>query len=246
MVRRGLAPDREDRWPDVTAYVAALSTALGGSTADSIAAPWLPVDPQLTQPGARPSPLPPSHELAPSKPPRRAARLVLASVVALVVLAAAGVAGYTYEQRGDREATVSDRTGTLSVTVPSGWEMAQAPRGWKAPNGGGEFPALSVGTSKDWTDVESASQGVFLGILPGTELPDQVPQHPECSRAQEPVDDTIDDNATRTVLYTGCPGGVTVERVVQLASNRLLWVQVRSAERATANSVLDDVATHGI
>jgi eukaryotic-like serine/threonine-protein kinase len=37
-----------------------------------------------------------------------------------------------------------------------------------------------------------------------------------------------------------------VERVVQLASNRLLWVQVRSADRATANVVLDDVDTRGI
>jgi hypothetical protein len=134
----------------------------------------------------------------------------------------------------------------LSVTVPGDWERAVAPRGWRAPTGEGEFPALSVGTSRDWTDVDSTSQGVFLGILPGTELPDQVPQHPECGSAQVAVDDTIDQNPTRTVVYTRCPGGVTIERVVQLASNRLLWVQVRSVDQATANAVLDDVQTHGI
>jgi hypothetical protein len=37
-----------------------------------------------------------------------------------------------------------------------------------------------------------------------------------------------------------------VERVVQVASNRLLWVQVRSADRATASQVLDSVETHGL
>ncbi|CAN5194363.1 serine/threonine-protein kinase [soil metagenome] len=246
VVRRGLAPDREDRWPDVLAYVDALSTALGGSTADSMAAPWLPIDPHLTQPGARPSPLVVSETLPPPKPPKRTARRILAGVLGLVVLAAAALAGYTYEQRGDLTATVSDRTGTLSVTVPGDWGKALAPKGWRAPNGGGEFPALSVGTSRRWTDVSTAGQGVFLGILPGTELPDQVPQHPECDRAQDPVDSTYDNDPTRTVLYTGCPGGVTVERVIQVAANRLLWVQVRSAERATANTVLDDVETHGI
>ena len=49
-----------------------------------------------------------------------------------------------------------------------------------------------------------------------------------------------------TVVYTGCPGGYTVERVVQVTENRLLWVQVRSGDRATANTVLDGVTTHGL
>ena len=107
------------------------------------------------------------------------------------------------------------------------------------------MPAVSVGTAAGWTDPDSDAEGVFVAVLPGNELPDQVPQHPECAHAQEPIDDTTGDNPRRTVLYTGCPGGFTVERVVQLASNRLLWVQVRSASRATANNVLDDVEVHG-
>ena len=50
-----------------------------------------------------------------------------------------------------------------------------------------------------------------------------------------------------TVFFSGCPGAdVTVERVVQLTSNRLLWVQVRSDDRATANRVLASVTTTGI
>ena len=246
-VRRGLAPDREDRWPDVASYVTALTSALGADTTDSMSTPWLPIDPELTQPGARPSPLVVSGALPPPKPPRRTGRRIVAVVAGVAVVAVAAVGGYLYEQRGEDEVSVTDRTGTLSVTVPGDWEKALSPRGWQAPNGGGEFPALSVGTSRNWTDDDAGAQGVFLGILPGTELPDQVPQHPECRTAGAAVDDTIENNnPSRTVLYTGCPGGgVTVERVVQLATNRLLWVQVRSDERAVANAVLDDVETHG-
>lgn len=252
VVRRGLAADREERWPDVAALVAALGEALGDDGAaavtGSVSEPWLPLDPQFTQPAARPSPRPPSSEQLPGPvPPRRTRRRVLAAVVAAVALAAGGLAGYALERRGDREVSLSDRTGTLSVTVPGEWERAVATRGWTAPTeGGGHFPALSVGTSRTWADRDPAGQGVFLGILPGAELPEHLPGHPECRTAGEPVDDTIEDNPSRTVVHTGCRGGaVVVERVVQLAVNRLLWVQIRSTDRATANAVLDDVATHG-
>jgi hypothetical protein len=37
-----------------------------------------------------------------------------------------------------------------------------------------------------------------------------------------------------------------VERVVRVATNRLLWVQVRAATRSTAISVLDSVQTSGL
>ncbi len=247
VVHRGLAVDREERWPDVTTYVEALTTALGPDATVDASGPWLPLDPDLTQPGARPSPLLVSQPLPDPVPPRRRlGRRILGVVAALAALAVGAGAGYAVEQRQDAEVTVTDsRTGTLSVTVPGDWDRARSSRGWKAPEGGGEFPALSVGTTPDWTDVGSTAQGVFLGIMPGDELPEQVPQHPECRAAQDPVDDTIGDNAIRTVVYTRCPGGVTVERVVQLAANRLLWVQVRSADRATANAVLDDVHAYG-
>ena len=88
---------------------------------------------------------------------------------------------------------------------------------------------------------------MFVGILPGTELPDPDAAAP---RVREPRRrrSRTPPTATRrvTVVYTSCPAGVTVERVVQVAANRLLWVQVRSAERATANAVLDTVATSGL
>jgi len=260
VVTRGLAPDRADRWPDVDAFVAALGTALApvadpGSAAPgaTASAPRLPVDPHLTQPGAGPSPAPVSS-LAPGEPtdpprPRRGRRRALAVVVGLAALGAGAAAGYVAEQRTGQDATLSDDSGNLSVTVPVGWDRAVATDGWTPPLGAdakARFPALSAGTSRGWSAADASGQGVFLGLLPGTALPQQVPRHPECSGADEPVDDTVDGNASITVLYSGCPGGVTVERVVQVAGNRLLWVQVRSEDRATANEVLDGVQTHGI
>ena len=251
VVARGLAPDREDRWPDVAAFVSALAAALDDRSAPVASEPWLPVDPQLTQPGAAPSPRPSSRDLAAPVPPRRGRRRAIGALVGLVALVAGAAAGYLVEERTGREATVSDAQGNLSVTVPSDWERAIAADGWQPPNhtdpnAAADYPALSVGTSRDWTATDAAGEGVFLGILPGTELPTQVPRHPECAEAQDPVDDTVDGNASVTVVYSSCPGGVTIERVVQVAENRLLWVQVRSADRATANAVLDAVQTHGI
>ncbi len=245
VVRRGLAPDRDERWPDVASYVAALAAALGSETAPTTSRPWLPRDPQLTQPGAAPSPQPLSRSLS-DPAPRRRRRPGLGALVGLAALVAGVVGGYLVEQRTEREATLTDASGSLSVTVPDDWGRTVAPEGWRPPNDSGEFAALSVGTAHDWSEVDSRGQGVFVGILPGTELPTQVPRHPECASAQTPVEDALDGDPSVTVVYTACPGGVTVERVVQVAANRLLWVQVRSADRATANSVLDTVRTHGI
>ncbi len=68
VVARALARDREERWPSVTAYLEALGAALAveasslGSAADDTdeggATTWLPLRPDLTQAGARPSPAP--------------------------------------------------------------------------------------------------------------------------------------------------------------------------------------------
>ena len=47
--------------------------------------------------------------------------------------------------------------------------------------------------------------------------------------------------------FTDCAdGGVTVERVGLVATNRLLWVQVRSPDSGTANRVLDSIELFGM
>ncbi len=61
-----------------------------------------------------------------------------------------------------------------------------------------------------------------------------------------PTARSTDGELSTTVVHTDCPEGVTVERVVQVAGNRLMWVQVRSQDRRTASQVLDSVETHGL
>ncbi|GAA4749831.1 serine/threonine-protein kinase [Nocardioides endophyticus] len=248
VVCRGLAADREDRWPDVASYVAALEAALvpvAGTDAETDAEVWLPLDPHLTQLGAAPSLKVDDGPLPEPALPRRTRRRWLAGLaVAALVVALAGVGGYVAAGDGPDEATVSDEDGALTVTVPIGWKRAVADDGWQPPHETSDYPALSVGTEPGWSD-ELDSQGVFVGILPGTDLPARVPGHPECTTAQEPVDGDGTGREAITVFYTGCDDGVMVERVVRLTDNRLLWVQVRSSTTATANQVLDSVETHG-
>jgi eukaryotic-like serine/threonine-protein kinase len=82
-------------------------------------------------------------------------------------------------------------------------------------------------------------------VLPGSKLPRTVPGHPECGPPEDTIDDERDGDRSMTVYFTGCPT-VTIERVVQVAANRLLWVQVRADRRSTAVAVLDSVTTHGL
>jgi len=177
-------------------------------------------------------------------------RAIAVAVGLVVALGVGASAGYLGEQEMDALATpepvsVEDETGTLAVTVPPEWD-AESVIQWSPPNAEGTtFPALSVGTSAGWV---SEGQGVFAGLLPGTELPERVPQHEECETALASVPGVIRGvGAAVTVVSTGCDGdGFTVERVVQISASQLLWVQVRSDSRATANQVLDTIDVMGI
>ncbi len=162
------------------------------------------------------------------------------------VLVAAGAGGFRLQRGLDGDTTRSDASGSLTVTVPTGWTAAVADQGWTPPGEDATYDALSLGTEAAWTDPGSAAQGVFLGVLPETGPFPAAPAHPECGTAGQPVETQHDGRPSVTVVHTDCPGGVLVERVVQVAGNRLLWVQVRSADRATANHVLDSVTTSGL
>ena len=235
-LRRGLARDPEQRFAAVTGFVSALEESLRGVADDAPDMPTqLQVDPELTR-----KPTPPVRS-------RRGRRLGLALVAGAVALALGAVAGYAGQRAvAPDERTVDDDTGTLSVTVPADWDRADATDGWSPPNAETDYPALSVGAREGWQDVETTGAGVFVALLPGSKLPTELPQHPECDTTGSPVRDTIDGGSSLTVVYGACPGGVVVERLVQVTADELLWVQVRSAERATANEVLDAVETHGM
>ncbi len=248
VVQRALAPDREDRWPDVPTYVDALTTALG-PTLDGdhgpLPEPWLPLDPNLTQPGPRPSSFGPGPDLPdPVLPPRSRTRArVLLGVAAVVALVAGAGVGYAVHGTQQGSVTLTDSTSALAVTVPPGWTAAVDTGQWTPPDQDGEQAALSAGTSEDWQTAEDG-EGVFAGVLAFSNMPERLPGHAGCEATLDPVSDVDGDDAVVTQVSTGCPG-VIVERVRQVAVDRYLWVQVRSEDRTTAYRVLDDVSAPG-
>src|SRR6185436_19071201 len=159
-------------YPSVTEFVDALTSALGPVATGPAIQTWLDRDPELTQPGPRPTPQPEEGALPqPALLRHRGRRLAVLTVVGLLALVVGGGAGYAAQrQLAPTERTVEDAQGMLSVTVPAAWDRADARDGWNPPNADGTFPALSVGTSRDWTDKDSGGEGVFVGLLPGTEL----------------------------------------------------------------------------
>ena len=105
---------------------------------------------------------------------------------------------------------------------------------------------LVMAVDEELQELELLLGEVIVRMHRRLELAKQ-PQHPACDNAGALIEDLQDGDSSMTVFFNGCPGAdVTVERVVQLTSNRLLWVQVRSEDRATANRVLASVTTTGI
>ncbi len=254
VVRRGLAPDREERWPTVADFCAALSQAAPSSAAGSGAPGWegrprvLALDPDRTQPGVRPEPFTTKPQSAQSAQPASRSRAhrgrrALLAVAAVVLLAGGAAGGYTAWQSVDRTTTITDARDTLTVTVPDDWDRATATQGWQPPGSDTMYPALSVGATSDWET--NGGEGVFVGVLPSSKLPTKVPGHPECGAREDTIDDDHDGDRSMTAFFTDCPR-VTVERIVKVASNRLLWVQVRADTRRSAVDVLDSVVTHGL
>ena len=247
VVRKGLAKDRAERFDDVESFTTALVDALGGEV-DEAPQAWIPTDPDLTQAAPRPEDTDPVGD-PPSVPPTTRRRRVsipwLAAGVA--VLALGGGAGWAMEQASTTERTLEDATGQIQVTVPEAWTAQVDPERWTPAEGEQEQPSLATGATEGWNTDADPAPGVFVGMLAGEKLPTRVPGHPDCESSDGLVRDKNDGDDSMTVYFVGCPGPeFIVERVVQLTSNRLLWVQVRSDDRSTANRVLASVDTIGI
>jgi serine/threonine protein kinase len=241
VVRRGLAVDRIDRWPDVPAYLTALTAALGEQPDTKLPDRWLPVDPHLTQPGNKPSLVPAHGELPELEPPGR--RRWPAAALAVTLVVAGAVGGFALWRATHGEVTLFDSKGFLSVEVPRSWDHEVRTNGWLPPDSAIAQPAISVGDRPRWTN-QTSGQGVFVGLLPESRLPTTLPQHPLCAHQGRPQSITR-GSPSITVVSSGCPG-VIIERAEQLPSSELLWVQVRSADLATAQKVLESIGLHGI
>ncbi len=249
VVRRGLAADRDDRFPDVPAFVAALKSALDGSFAGADEAPtaWIPPDPSLTQ--LAPDPLASAEEPTVDERPSTRRRWALVGAAALMI---GLLGGFALEQSTTTHQQLVDSEGRIGVTVTDRWTAAVDDERWVPPDSEVDYPSLSAGSGVGWNEDEDPGHGVFAGLMRGDDLPTRMPQHPECDGPpREPIDHEIDGDDALTATFTGCAlagreDGVTVERVVHATANQLLWVQVRAGDLLTANRVLDSVELFGL
>jgi hypothetical protein len=241
VVRRALAADRGERFPDVPSFVAALREALGEGGMGTLPARWLPVDPELTQPGNRPSLVPDRAELPAPVPPKPRPWWP-AAVLAVVLLVAGGLCGFALWRHAHATRTFTDDDGILRVTVPSSWARDVSLSGWMPPESSFSQSALAIGDRGDW---RASGQGVFVGLMTRDRLPKKLPQHPSCTNSGTLERSKTGDPAL-TEISSGCPGGaVIIEHAVQVSASKLLWVQVRSDDQATADVVLSSVRTQG-
>jgi tRNA A-37 threonylcarbamoyl transferase component Bud32 len=247
VVLRGLSKDRGDRFADVESFTSALTEALG-TQVEEAQLDWIPADPDLTQAAPRPASTDPVRDLSPAAAATRQRRRRVPWLAAgAVALALGGGAGWVMERAATTERTLEDATGQIQVTVPEAWTAQVDPERWTPIEGEQEQPSLATGSQEGWNTDADAAEGVFVGMLAGEKLPSRVPGHPDCESSDGLVRDTRDGDDSMTVYFVGCPGPqFIVERVVQLTSNRLLWVQVRSDDRGVANRVLASVDTIGI
>jgi len=242
VVRRGLSTDRDDRFPDVPAYVEAFRQALGGDAVGSLPERWIPLDPELTQPGNKPSLAAARGDLSRPMPPQQRRPWWPAAVLALVLAVAGGLGGYALWRQSHDLRTFTDDKNVLSVTVPESWARDVSLSGWIPPDSTFTQAALSVGDRGDW---RASGQGVFVGLMREEKLPRKLPQHPGCADVGRPQPGTAGDPSL-TETSTGCPGGaVIIEKAMQVSSDKLLWIQVRSKDQQTAEQVLATVDTRG-
>ena len=224
VLRRGLARDREDRYPDVTAFVDALAAALGpvadgpdrrsrGSTAT----------PSSPSPGRGPSPQPASGELPEPTPPRRRRRR----------LAVAG-AGRAARAGGRRRSRVR-RAARLAADRADRRRRHRHPLGHRRrrlgprrrhrrlapPNADVRLPGALRRHQPDWADPDDAARASSSALLPrhraarpGAAAPRV--RHRRARRSQDTPDgDELDDRH----VYADCPGGGRRRAVVQVTAN---------------------------
>ncbi len=245
VVLKALSKDRADRFDDVESFTSALVEALGGQVEEAPLS-WVPAAPEPTHAVARPADTDRLGDSTPPAVPARRRRLPWL-VAGIVALAGGFGIGWAVERSSTSERTIEDETGRIAVTVPESWATQVHPEQWVPPlDGQTEQPALATGSRPGWNSVDDPAPGVFVGLLQSEKLPARVPQHFACESNGQPIEDLQDGDLSKTVFFEGCPGAdVIVERVVQLTSNRLLWIQVASDDERTASRVLESVTTYG-
>ncbi|UUZ61316.1 hypothetical protein [Nocardioides sp. B-3] len=211
---KALSKDREERYADVPAFVAALTTSLAGHADEPPT--WIPVDHDLTRPAPQEEMFTELSGDRSSGGTRTTAGLSrnrkVGTGVAAAVVGLFG--GFVAHGLVVTDRTIVDSERTLTVTVPEAWTEAVDTDRWVPPDSEFEESAISAGTGAGWNTNENPGEGVFLGVISG-EMPDTVPQHPECEVTRPVVNDRRNGDSYKTVDFTGCEhGGITVERII--------------------------------
>ena len=215
VVLRGLAKDREDRFPDVAAFTSALVEAVG-EPVDETPAAWIPADPDLTRAAASTE----ATGVASDQPPpasrgRRHRRWPWVAAAVLALTMGTG-AGWALERNGASERELEDSTGTIFVTVPESWTGQVDPEQWVPFEGRAEQASLAAGTHRGGTPTTTRRGRLRRrparrpAAVPRAGPPRVLgPARPLLRREQ-------DGDDIMTVFFSGCPGvDVTVERVIR-------------------------------
>jgi L-erythro-3,5-diaminohexanoate dehydrogenase len=109
---------------------------------------------------------------------------------------------------------------------------------------GGTVIFFSMATSFSGAALGAEGLAADVRMLVGNGY---VPGHAACPVQRGPYFDEKDGDDIMTVFFSGCPGvDLTVERVVRVNQNQLMWIQIRTDDRGVANRVLDSVKASGV
>ena len=219
-VQKGLALDRDERWPDVTAFAEGLTAGqvieIPRSARLGAAAP---ATPRETPEPAQTTQTAPAIE---PTPPRRRTRAAVAIGLAAALLGAGGA--YAGVRIGtDRQwIKVTDSRKQLTVEVPRSWADEIAGAGWTPPGAKTTEPGLLLSSDNArWSDTASEVRGVFAGALGVSSLPAKIPAPQGC------IDAATQPSTDKVSAVFSCGDLVTHERIV-LLGGQAVRIQVRS------------------
>ena len=236
-VQKGLALDRDERWPDVTAFAEGLTAGEAIEIPRSARAGTPPLQPledqrtevSRTEPGERGEPGGPAKR-------RRTRAAVLIALAAAVLGAGGAYAGVRIGT--DRQwIRVTDSDGKISVEVPRSWARQVAGRGWTPPGATTTAPGLLLSDDNArWAETGSGVRGVFAGVLGGPKLPATIPAPQGCDPAT-----TRTETDMVSAVFT-CGDLVTDERIV-LIQGTAVRIQVRSrpSDKDQVSRILDSL-----
>ena len=250
VVLRGLAKDREDRFPDVAAFTAALVEAVG-EPVDETPAAWIPADPDLTRAAA-------STE-ATGRGERPAAARLAGPAPPPVAVGGGRRPGPGHGHRRRLGARAHRRTAerTLedvdrapsSSPCPSRGPRRSTPSSGRRSRDGPSSRRSRPAPARAGTPTTTPARASSSASCPATGCPPACRGHAECAVQRGPYfDENRDGDDIMTVFFSGCPGvDLTVERVDPgQPEPAALGPDPQPTTGATANRVLDSVQASGV